>query len=302
MAHRAAALLLLALVAASCGFKHEPIGSLPQFPQTATDALDRRVQISEAPQRIVSLDPGLTEAAFEIGASNLLVGGTGTETYPPPATKLKPMLTPDGKPAIKAIIRAHPDLVILPDSLAGTTAQADALARRLAVEVYVTDTESVQGIEHDILQLGLMTGHGGQARGVFADMQHQIDQITKAYAGQPPVPVYIDRGYFYTIQPGGLAADLVTLAGGRNVAAGADVSKPFGPAQLRAAAPAVYLAVAGSGVTLQGLSRSPATRNLPAVKAKRFAIIPDQLLGRRGPRVVDSLRTLARAIHSGLQG
>ena len=72
--------------------------------------------------------------------------------------------------------------------------------------------------------------------------------------------MFVDRGYFYTIPGDGLAANLIGLAGGMNVAADADVSTPLTPAELRQAAPQVYLAVAGSGVTLQGLRRSPATR------------------------------------------
>jgi ABC-type Fe3+-hydroxamate transport system substrate-binding protein len=92
------------------------------------------------------------------------------------------------------------------------------------------------------------------------------------------------------------------MAGGRNVAADADISKPFGPALLRAAAPAVYLAEAASGVTLQGLRKSKSTKHLPAIADKRFAIVPDAVLDRSGPRVVDSLRTLARDLHPGLAG
>jgi|tagenome__1003787_1003787.scaffolds.fasta_scaffold20987917_6 iron complex transport system substrate-binding protein len=297
MAVRAAALLVLVMVSASCGFKSEPIGSLPQFPQSATDALARDVVIGRAPARIVSLDPGMTEAVYEIGAGRLLVGGTGSETFPAQAAKLRPMLTEDGKPNLKAISRSGAELVLVPASLAGSAAEADRLSRQLGMEVYVTDRDSVKGIEHDILQLGLMTGHGSQARAVFADMQSAINKVTMSYADQPPVKVFVDKGYFYTIPDQGLAADLIRLAGGDNVAAGTSPSDPLTPQQLRDMAPEVYLAVAGSGVTLQGLRRSPATRDLPAVRDKRFAVIPNTIFQRGGPRVVESLKALAQAIH-----
>jgi iron complex transport system substrate-binding protein len=158
----------------------------------------------------------------------------------------------------------------------------------------------VQGIEHDILQTGLLTGHGAGSHKLYTEMQRKIAAIRARYAGDAAVPVFVDRGYFYTIGAHSLAADLINLAGGRNVAADADISKPFGPSQLRAAAPAVYLAVAASGVTLEGLRKAKATRNLPAIADKRFAIVPDSVLERTGPRVVDSLRTLARDLHPDL--
>jgi iron complex transport system substrate-binding protein len=296
MALRAAVLLVLTLMSTSCGFKSEPIGSIPQFPQSATDALNRKVVVEAAPQGIVSLDPGMTEAAFEIGVGRLIVGGTGNETFPAAATKLRAMLR-DGKPNLRAIGKTNADLVLVPSNLAPTDAEADRMARRLGMEVYVSDRESVKGIEHDILQLGLLTGHGGQARGVFSTMQGRINKITAPFSKQPPVPVFVDRGYFFTIPGDGLAADLIRLAGGLNVAATADVASPLTPAQLRAAAPQVYLAVAGSGVTLQGLRRARATRTLPAVMRKRFAILPDAVFKRSGPRVVDSLQTIAQVIH-----
>ena len=69
--------------------------------------------------------------------------------------------------------------------------------------------------------------------GLYTEMQRKIAAIRSTYAGDPAVPVFVDRGYFYTIGPQTLAADLISLAGGENVAADADISKPFGPAKLR---------------------------------------------------------------------
>ena len=290
------------LLGAACGQKHEPIGALPPFPQQTDDAMGREVKVVEAPRRVVSLDPGITEAAFRYGAGKQIVGGTGTETYPPAATHLEPMLNADGKIDVEKVRKARPDLVIAPIELIGSSAAADSLALKAGADVYVTDDRSVQGIEHDILQTGLLTGHGAASHKVYTEMQRKIAAIRSTYAGDTEVPVFVDKGYFYTIDPHSLAADLISMAGGRNVATDADISKPFGPALLRAAAPAVYLAEAASGVTLQGLRKSKSTKHLPAIADKRFAIVPDAVLDRSGPRVVDSLRTLARDLHPGLAG
>jgi cobalamin transport system substrate-binding protein len=300
MRARLAILLGLVAIAAGCGERSEPIGALPVFPQTATDALIREVDVTEAPKRIVSLDPGLTDAAFQIGAGPLVVGGTGDETRPTQATRLPSMLDDSGVPDIKAIRKKAPDLVVVPSGMVTTKADADQLANKIGANVYVSDDTSVNAIEHDILQLGLMTGHSGEARGVYSDMQRRIDAITSQFKGQPAVPVFIDRGYRYTIPPDGLAADLVKLAGGENVAGAADPNTPVSPADLRTAAPQVYIAQAGTGVTLEGLRRSPATRTIPAIQQRNFAIIPESVLEATGPEVVHSLETLARDIHPDL--
>jgi len=291
------AALAVMLLGASCGQKHEPIGALPPFPQQADDAMGREVKVLQAPKRVVSLDPGITEAAFTYGAGKQIVGGTGTETYPPAATHVKSMLDAQGKISVEKVRKARPDLIIVPLELIGSTAAADSLGLKAGADVYVTDDRSVQGIEHDILQTGLLTGHGAASHRLYTEMQRKISAIRSSYADDPKVPVFVDRGYFFTIGPQSLAADVISMAGGDNVAADADISKPFGPVKLAAAAPQVYLAVAASGVTLEGLRRSKATKNLPAIRQKHFAIVPDAVLSRSGPRVVDSLETLVGDIH-----
>ena len=75
--------------------------------------------------------------------------------------------------------------------------------------------------------------------------------------------MFVDNGFFYTIDPAGPAGALINLAGGVDVAADAELGKPYPLAKLRAARPEAYLAVAGRGTTLSGLRRSPATKHLP---------------------------------------
>ena len=74
---------------------------------------------------------------------------------------------------------------------------------------------------------------------------------------EPPVPVFVDNGFFYTIDPAGPAGALITLAGGVDVAADAELGKPYPLAKLRAAQPQAYLAVAGRGTTLVGPAPEP---------------------------------------------
>jgi iron complex transport system substrate-binding protein len=291
----AAALLALALVAGACGFKEEPLGKLASFPQTVHDGEGRSVRIAAQPHRIVSLDAGLTESAFAIGAGGAVVAGSGGEVYPRPARRLPAAVTASGKLRVRALRHLRPDLVL---ARTGTSPEgARALSARLGAPVYVAGSSSLDGVLHDIFQLGLVTGRTGHARRLVAQLRGRIADVRAALASDEPVRTFIDLGFFYTIPTTGLAADLLRLAGGTNVA----TQNPFPPARLRSAAPQVYLAVVGSGSTLAGLRRARATRNLPAVRHHRFAMITRQLLTDSGPRAVDALETLARALHPTLQ-
>ena len=294
---RLLAVLVPLLVATGCGFKPEPIGSLPSFPQTVTDGIGRRVTVQSQPRRVVSLDAGLTESAFAVGSGNLIVAGSGHEQYPAAALRL-PAAGGGGTPSMARLRRLRPDLVLMPN---GTSASAAAAVQRgVGAPVYVAGDATISGIEHDVDGVGALTGNAGAAGALVGRMQSQLHSVQAAVGNDAPVPVFVDEGFFYTIDPDGVGARLIGLAGGTNVAADAEPGKPFPLAKLRAAAPQAYLAVAGRGVTLAGLRHSKATRNLPAVRNRRFSLIDGGALTDTGPRVVTEVRDLAHLLHPSL--
>jgi iron complex transport system substrate-binding protein len=296
---RLLAVLVLLLVAAGCGFKPEPIGTLPSFPQSVVDGLGRRVNVHSQPRRVVSLDPGLTESAYAVGAGSLMVGATGHEQYPQAARRLPRVVDSSGAPNVARIRRLHPDLILAANNL--SAAAAGQLSRRVGAPVYVAGAGTVPAIEHDIEQIGAMTGNAPAGATLVRQMQAGMRTVSKAIARLPPVPVFVDEGFFFTIDPTGTAAGLITLAGGANVATSVTPGKPFPLSRLRSAAPQVYLALAGRGVTLAGLRTSKATRGLPAVRERHFALVDGAALSDTGPRVVAEVRNLAHLLHPSLR-
>lgn len=292
-------MLILLLVTAGCGFKPEPIGTLPSFPQRVLDGTGRRVTVHAQPRRVVSLDPGLTESAFAVGAGPLIVATTGGEQYPQAARHLHRIAEAGGVPSVARLRRLHPDLVLAGNNL--SAAAAAQLSRSVGAPVYVASAGTVPGVEHDIDQIGAMTGNAAAGATLVRRMQTQLHGVTTALAGMPPVRVFVDEGFFFTIDPTGTAASLIALAGGRNVAGAVTPGKPFPLSQLRAAAPLAYLAFAGRGVTLAGLRTSRGTRDLPAVRARHFALINGAALSDTGPRIVAEVTALAHLLHPSLQ-
>jgi cobalamin transport system substrate-binding protein len=291
--------LIPLLVAAGCGFKPEPIGKLPTFPQSVVDGIGRRVTLQAEPRRIASLDPGLTEAAFAVGAGDSVVAASGREQYPAAAQRLPSALTAEGDPNVARLRRLHPDLVLAPP--ATTSADAAQLSHEVGAPVYVAGSGSISDIEHDVDQIGAMTGDAASGQAVVRQMQADVRKVQSAIGAAAPVRVFVDEGFFYTIDPNGTAARLLALAGGANVAAHAVGGRPFPLAKLRAAAPDAYLAFAGRGVSLAGLRRSKATRNLPAVRERHFTLVDGTALSDTGPRAATELVQLARALHPTLR-
>jgi iron complex transport system substrate-binding protein len=287
--------LIPLLVATGCGFKPEPIGKLPTYPQSVVDGAGRRVTLSAEPRRIASLDPGLTEDAFTVGAGSSVVAASGREQYPSGAARLPKAVTADGVPDVARLRRLRPDLVLAPAST--SVADADRLSGEVGAPVYVAGPGSISGIEHDVDQIGAMTGNAAAGQAAVRQMRADVGKVRSAIRGAAPVPVFVDEGFFYTIEPAGTAAKLIALAGGQNVAADAVSGRPYPLAKLRAAGPQAYLAFAGRGVSLAGLRRSKATRTLPAVRERNFTIVDGAALSDTGPRAASELVSLARALH-----
>jgi len=291
--------LLPLLVVAGCGFKPEPIGTLPSFPQQVTDGLGRAVSVKSQPRRVVSLDPGLTETAFAVGAGGSVVAASGREQYPAAALRLPRAVSAGGSPSAARLRRLRPDLILAPNTT--SAAAAAALGRAVGAPVYVAGNGSVPAIEHDVDQVATITGEAANGRAEVRRMQADLHRLHTALAGTAPVPAFVDEGFFYTIDPASTAARLLALAGGTNVAADAVAGKPFPVSRLRAAAPQAYLAVAGRGVTLAGLRRSKATRTLPAVRERHFALVDGAALSDTGPRAVSEVLQLAHLLHPTLR-
>jgi iron complex transport system substrate-binding protein len=302
MLPRVTALALIVLLCSSCGFKSEPTGALPAYPQTVRDALGRQVRIDTAPQRIVSLDPGMTAALYSIGAEKLLVGRSGLETYPKRSLHL-PVMATNGKPDLKRIEHAKPDVVLVPQSMVPTAQDIDKLQLKAAAEVYVVGGNSVGQVENDIAAMGLITNRANAASSLANSVATSVKRVQQSVRGEPPTRTYVDvalvPGKTYTIDPVSMTGDLVRLANGTNVASEVPPAQPVTFAQLAGLAPDVYLSEQGQGATLSDLRKHKTTRTIPAVENKRVIQLPASVLNEDGPRVALALAQIAKALHPG---
>jgi len=300
MLPRVTALALIVLLCSSCGFKPEPTGALPAYPQTVRDALGRQVHIDTAPRRIVSLDPGMTAALYSIGAEKLLVGRSGLETYPKQSLHL-PVMTTNGQPDLKQIQHAQADVVLVPESMVPTPQDVDRLQLKAAAEVYVVGGNSVNQVENDITAMGLITDRADAARSLAGSVATSVKRVQQSVAGETPARTYVDVGLVtwgtFTIDPVSMTGDLVRLANGTNVASEVPPSQRVTFAQLAGLAPDVYLSEQGQGATLADLRKHKTTRAIPAVANKRVTQLPAWVLNEDGPRVALALAQIAKALH-----
>ena len=273
-----AALLLLAGTA--CGERSEPTGALAEsFPVKVQCAGDKATVVSSVPRRIVPVGAGPRSVLRSLGLGRRTVDVDDTLV---------------GLPLVDAIRRAKPDLIVASEE----TDPLDVARARSATHaaVYVEPGSSLGNVVQAIGDIGLLTDRAVQARRLTAQIEAKRQAVARVISGSPLVTAFVDTGGFSTISSRTLLGDLIELANGKSVAGASPEQGPFPIDRLRQLDPDVYLATAGSGVTLKQLRARAGVKRLRAVRAGRFAALPPEATI-AGPNVGQALEQVAQILH-----
>lgn len=175
----------------------------------------------QAPRRIVSISPNLTEILYGIGAFPQVAGVTDYCTYPPEVKKLPSIGGWDGA-SLERLLALRPDLVVVDD------AEAPFIGRKvteLGFRLLTVPNHTVAEVYSGMAELGRATGHEAGAQKLIAETREGLARISRRAEGKarPSVLVIVDRTpgtlrELYAATSGGFLAELVTIAGGRNAA------------------------------------------------------------------------------------
>ena len=328
MAHRPRApipvlLLLLALLVAACA---QPGSSSPAattatpsatsatpeatpaaYPLTLTDDAGRAVTILAAPERIVSLAPSNTEIVCALGACSAIVGVNDYRAGFPADVLAAIADVPDvasyGGVDREAVVAAAPDLVLAAGNELTSSADIKALTD-LGMPVLVLYPESLDEIYADIRLVGAALDTAGTADEVVAGMQARVRAVEEGVAGLDRPRTFYEvslfQGTIYTAGADSFLAALVTAAGGEPITGDA-VTTAIQLEDLVAADPQLIVlgdAAYDASITPDVVAARPGWEGMSAVVAGRIVPLPeDVLITRPGPRIVDGLEALARAIH-----
>jgi iron complex transport system substrate-binding protein len=262
------------------------------------DMIGRRVAAPPVARRIVSLAPSLTEIMFALGAGEDLVGVTQFCDYPPAATA-KPKIGGIYTPNFEAILSLRPDLILA--TTEGNREEHISGLERLGVPVYVVRPTDFASVLVSVERVGGLLGRRAGAAALVAAMRGAADAVARAVADRPrPRVLYVLWGN-PLIVPGRdtLITDLIRRAGGDSVTGDEPLAYPRFSLEAALSRQPERVIVAGADHVPvdQRLREWEALGLLPAVRQGRVDGVDANLLHRPGPRIVEGLRVLARAIH-----
>jgi iron complex transport system substrate-binding protein len=292
------ALLCLAFPYLSCGNPGPDAPTkAPSETRVIVDDEGRSISIPKKIERVVSLAPNLTEIVFAIGGGDRLVGNTTFCDYPIEAkaiTKIGDTL----HPSIERIIALKPDV-----ALVSTASQLEAFTKQLdehKIAVYVTNPGSLDQVFTSMTRLGELLGTDDRAATLVNQLRNRADKVQIAVGSAKPITVFyqVSGEPLYTIGRDAYLTDLVRRAGGVSVTANVPSAFPrYSDESALAARPEAIILPTGGSMGAANATVASSLRNSPAALNGRVYKINDDHLSRPGPRLLDGLEEMARALH-----
>lgn len=256
-------------------------------------------------QRIVSLVPSVTETLFAIDAQDMIVARTDFCTWPPEVAAIPSVGGFDGKTiSLERILSFKPDLVCLAEVMHNHLIQP---LEDLGIEVFVSNAESVQHIQDEILMLGSFTGKMDDTMLLLDTISWQLEQAriqaTEKATAESPDTVYweVAAAPYFTPGKDSFITDLLAIIGLENIFAQVPQAYPqISEESIIAGQPQVIFFPDYNHQgqqAVQTIARRAGWQTLPAVANGKIFPVDSDLFSRPGPRIGEMALQLVDLIY-----
>lgn len=261
-----------------------------------TDDAGVKITLSEPAKKVVSLAPANTEIVFAVGGGSKLVGVTTYCDYPEEAKQIE-KIGDFANPNVEKIISRKPQLVL---ATGGVQKGVVDRLTKFNIKVFVIDPKNFEGLYTDIEKVGKIIGQEAEAKRVVEEMKAKVEEIKNKIPKQAKPRVFFEI-YSQPLMTAGkntFIDDMLMIAGAENIGAAAGEGYPqFSEEQLVKENPDVYLAAKGSMNRPEDIKKRTGYSDLKAVKEGKVFVIDDNLVTRPGPRLVDGLMEVVKALY-----
>ncbi len=204
--------------------------SVPAFGSVIIeDDLGREVEIEKTVERVVSLYAAHTENVIALGGRDLLVGVSRSDS---------PELVDDSirrlplRPGPEMLLALNPDLIFMRSMQIKVHPEFLTELERLGLPVAVLDPPGWQDLPRYLDRLGIALGRPEESQRLFRRVNEILARAAQDAARlrgereKPSVFLVAVGRKLYTCSPDSWAARLIEVAGGSNVAVGAEALSP----------------------------------------------------------------------------
>lgn len=251
---------------------------------------------ADSVQRIVSLNPSLTEILLSLDARSLLVGVDDYSADHSASVSGLPKVGGLYSPSLEAVVALQPDLVVLVPS----AEQRDFQERLQALDIRVETFENIrfEDVIENIRRLGALTDRVSAANR-RVDAAQRARSVAREVVGDltpPRVLVVLQRDPVYVVGGGSFIDEMLTAVGARNIAG--RFAEPYPRVGVE------WVVAEGPGILLD-LSPDPAGAfdywsrwpSIPAVADRRVVTLDAALISMPGPHLDKAIAQLAGVLH-----
>ena len=264
-----------------------------EYPLELTDATGETVVIEEEPEEVVVTAPSAAQHLWDIGAREKVTGMPVNffTSYLEGSEERTNVVGEQGAVVQETVVDLDPDLVLAPNVTAQENIQG---LREAGLTVYhyslATDLENVQEL---VRQSGQLVGECEGANEVVTGMQETIETIENAVADQDEPTVFYNLGFPFTAGSNTVEHDIITTAGGENLAADVDSGYVQISEEVLAAEDPEWIIIS-AGTELPDVA---GIQESTAVQEDQIIEVNANLLNQHGPRTMIPLEQFAEAFH-----
>ena len=253
------------------------------------------------PQRIISLTPSLTEILFALESGHRVAGVTDSCDYPP-EVKDWPNVACWFDPDLDKLFALKPDFVL---GLQSAHRKVKGALESQGIRVILVNPITVDGAIADIARIGKILGVQEISESLVANLRARlsaIDSGVSVITGESRLSVCrildLEGGRFHVAGPLSFQYDIISRAGGRNVTGSIQQAYPrITFTRLLKWNPQVIFNCGFDLNAIPGIADKPEWQSLQAVQCGRVFTFDCGLTCRTGPRIVDMVELLFRALY-----
>ena len=295
----------LAVFVVGCGAKghRDPPIELPKSASSrvlARDDLGREIALSKTPQRVVVIGPGAVEIVYALGAQKQMVGRDQFATFPPAAKSL-PVLGDFQGPNLESVLAARPDFLIVQGESYGKT-RIENWQKQLGVPVASLAATTLSGVADDVRKIASWLGAENAAAPLLKRFAALKTSREYSQGKRSSAFFEVGRSPLWSAGKNTLIDDVLRAAGLENAARDISGYKNYSLETLQTRAPDFYIVTAPSAdeaarrKALRDLRAQPGLRDLSCVKNGHVIVLNADEVLRPGPRLLDGIEALRRAV------
>ncbi len=275
------------------------------YPITVVDDLGRVVTIEKVPQRVVSVSPAATRYLVYLGLQNRIVGVTDWDMLAGKVEKIGNMVPLN----VEKILSLKPDLVL---AFGGFQAPEIPKLEKVGLKVVAINPRSLSDILKSLVMVGYIFGVEDEAKKKAEVLRDKMLSVAKEAYKIPldkrPKVLYLSSvpqagsKEIWTACSGSYMNDLITLAGGRNIAAslaGPNGWIPLSIEYIYKEDPDVIIVAKYFGSdedAKKAVENFEAFKPLRAVRNGKILVIDGNVASQPSPQIFDLLEVIYRFI------